>query len=77
MAHAKFTTFGGLVVTVDILDKDGNGWLRLTASGEGAAAAQASELNAKLSPWVYVVSSYKAKTLQTKLADLLEPQKPS
>jgi hypothetical protein len=77
VSHAKFTTFEGLVVTVDILDKDGNGWLRLTASGEGAAATQASELNAKLSPWVYVVSSFKAKTLQTKLADLLEPQKPS
>lgn len=77
VAHAQYIDFDGLTLTFDILQKGDTAWLRIVASGQGAAAANAAALNAKLSPWVYSVAPYAAKAMQTKLADLLAPAKPS
>ena len=76
-ATARYTGFDGLTVTVTETQKDGTDWVRLAASGEGDAAAKAAELNAKFSPWVFSVATYKAKALTTKLTDLLADNKGS
>jgi hypothetical protein len=77
VSRAEFATFDGLVVKVALFDRDGKNWARLEASGTGDAEKQAALLNAKLSPWVFAIQEYKAKSLRTKLADVTEAQKPS
>lgn len=77
ISEAKLTGFNGLVVTVDLADKDGKSWARFQASGTGDAATQAAELDAKLKPWVFALAEYKLKSLRTKLDDLIETPKPS
>jgi hypothetical protein len=77
VTHAEFTSFDGLTVTVDLVDKNGASWARLAAGGTGAAATRAADLNARWSEWVYAIPSYQAGLLKTKLAALLEPAKPS
>lgn len=77
VAHAEYTSFDGLAVKVDLVEKDGTNWVRLQASGSGDAVKQATELNAKLTPWVFAVASFKANALKTKLADLVETPKGS
>jgi len=77
VSHAEFTTFDGVVVKVALFDQDGKNWARLEASGTGDAEKQAALLNAKLSPWVFAIQEYKAKSLRTKLADVTEAPKSS
>lgn len=77
LAHARYESFSGLVVTLDLVDRGGTTWMRAHATGTGASAAQAKALDARLAPWVYALAPYKAKTLETKMADLVETPKPS
>lgn len=74
---AQFVSFNGLTIAVELADKDGVSWARFTASGSGDAGKQASDLNATLAPWIYALSSAKAKTLRDKLDDLVETPKAS
>jgi hypothetical protein len=76
-ATARYTTFDGLEVAVDLVEKDNTSWLRLKASGSGEAEAKAKEINARAEGWVYAVAPYKANALKTKLADVLEAPKGS
>jgi hypothetical protein len=73
VSHAEYTTFDGLTVDIALLDKDGKHWVHLTAHGTGDAEKKGAELNDKLSPWVYAILEYKAKLIETKLADLTAP----
>lgn len=77
VSTARFTTFDKLTMTVELADKDGLSWARFAAAGTGDAEKQAADLNATLSPWIYALSSSKAKTLRDKLDDLLETPKAS
>ncbi|HZB90508.1 MAG TPA: DUF4340 domain-containing protein [Stellaceae bacterium] len=77
VAHAVFTSFGGMVVKVALFDKDGKSWARFDVVGSGAAEKAAEALEAKLSPWVYAIPDWKAKSMRTKLADVTAPPKPS
>ncbi len=77
LAHAEVTTYDGLTIKAALLEKDGKTWARFEASGSGEAQKQASELNAKLSRWVYALEPGKAKALTTKLADVVAPPKAS
>jgi hypothetical protein len=77
VAKAQFVSFTGLTVAVELADKDGVSWARFVASGSGDAEKQAADLNATLGPWVYALSSAKAKTLRDKIDDLVEAAKPS
>jgi hypothetical protein len=77
IAKAQFVSFSGLTVDIDLADKDGKSWARFAVSGSGDAAKQAAELKARLSPWIYALSSDKAKTLREKLGDLVETPKAS
>lgn len=73
----RFVSFSGLTIAVDLAEKDGKSWARFTATGDGAAAKQAADLNAKVSPWVYALSSSEAQTLRDKIGDLVESAKAS
>jgi hypothetical protein len=74
---ASLTTFDGLTVNVRLLDKDDVHWAALSASGSGAAEAEAKGINDKVQRWTYAIPSYKATQLKMKLADMLEPAKGS
>ncbi len=76
VTHAQFTAFNGVVLNVDLADKDGLSWVKFAATGTGDGEKVAADLNAKLSPWVYALSSFKAKTLREKLDDLVEAPAP-
>ena len=77
VSTARFTTFNKLTMTVEVADKDGVSWARFKADGTGDAEKPAADMNATLSPWIYALSSSKAKTLRDKLDDLLEAPKAS
>ena len=74
---ASFTTFDGLTVDVRLVERDKIDWIAVSATGSGATEAEAKQIDDKVSRWTYAIPSYKAKTLETKLADLLEPAKGS
>jgi uncharacterized protein DUF4340 len=74
---ASFTTFDGLTVDLRLLDGDNTHWVAVSASGSGAAEAEAKEIDGKVSRWTYAIPSYKATALKTKLSDLLDPAKGS
>jgi hypothetical protein len=74
---ASYTTFDGLTVTVKSFRHDNKDWVVLAATGTGKAADEAKKLDGRVGHWVYAIPSYKAKMIETKLADLLEPPKGS
>jgi Domain of unknown function (DUF4340) len=74
---ASYTTFDGLTVNVKLFQHDSKNWLAVTATGAGKAADEAKKIDARVSRWVYAIPSYKAKMIETRLADLLEPPKGS
>jgi len=77
VAHARFTTFDGLTVTLDIADQGKTSWVRIIATGSGAAAAKAQAINAKVHGWLFAFPDYKTGLFKTTLAGLIEPAKPS
>lgn len=76
-ATAKFTTFDGMVLTVQVTDKDKTSWVHVAAAGTGAAEKPAADLTARLGPWSYAIGPYPAGQLRAKLGDLLEQPKGS
>lgn len=76
-AHARYTTFDGLTVTLDIADEGKKSWVRISASGAGAAAKRAAAINAKTKDWLFAFPDYKTALFKTTLAGLIEPAKPS
>jgi hypothetical protein len=77
LVSAGYTSFDGLTVTVKLFERDNANWIAISATGSGAAEAEAKQIDDKVSHWVYAISTYKANMLKTKLADLLEPAKGS
>jgi Domain of unknown function (DUF4340) len=77
VTSASYTTFDGLSVDVKLFQHDNKDWIALTAAGPGKAAPEAKKIDDRVSRWVYAIPGYKAKMMQTKLADLLEPAKGS
>ena len=76
IATATYKTFDGLTVQATILKQGEADWMTLgatAAEGNDKAQDEAKTLNAKWSPWVYGIPSYKANALRTKLADVLAP----
>jgi hypothetical protein len=77
VATARYETFDGLVVSLVLFNLDGHDWARIDATGTGAAAKKATDLEAKLEPWLFGLPSFKTKLLQTKLDDVVETPKGS
>jgi len=74
---ASFTTFDGLTVDLRLTERDKNNWVAISASGSGAAEAEAKKIDDKVSRWTYEIPGYKANLLKTRFADLVEPAKGS
>jgi Domain of unknown function (DUF4340) len=77
VATAAYTTFDGLTVDLRIVEKDKTDWIAIAAKGSGKAAPEAKKIEARVTGWSYAIPSYKAGLINTKLADLIEPQKGS
>ena len=77
VAHAEYTGFDGRTVKLTLVQQDGKTWAKVEANGSGDADKPAAELNARLAPWVYALPDYKAKALETKLADVVGAPKGS
>ena len=74
---ASFTTFDGLTLDLRLIERDKTNWIAISAAGSGPAEAEAKKIEDKVSHWAYALPAYKANLLKTKLADLIEPAKPS
>ena len=74
---ASYKMFDGLTVNVKLFQHDNKDWISLAATGNGKAGDEAKKLDGQVGRWVYEIPSYKAKMIETKLADLLEPPKGS
>lgn len=74
---ASYTTFDGMTLNVKLFRHDNQSWVALAATGTGKAATEAKNLDKGVSHWVYAIPAYKAKMLETRLADLIEPPKGS
>ncbi len=74
---ASYTSFDGLTVSLKLFQHDNKNWIALAASGAGKAAAEAKTIDSRVERWVYAIPSYKAKMMETKLADLIAPPKGS
>ncbi len=73
----RFHTWDGLTVTVTLLPKDKETWVKIEAAGDGPAAAQAKQIAARTAGWVYKIPDYKRDKLLAKLDDLVQdPPKP-
>lgn len=77
VTNASFTTFDGLAVEIRMFEYDKANWVAISATGSGAAEAEAKKIDEKVLPWTYAIPGYKANLLKTKLPDLLEPAKGS
>ena len=77
VSHAQFVAFNGETIAIDLADKDGKSWAKITATGNGDGAKAATDLSIKVSPWIYALPSEKAKTLRDKMDDLVEAPKAS
>ena len=74
---SRYTTFDGLTVDLRLIERDKSNWIAISATGSGAAEAEAKKIDDKVSRWTYAIPAYKANLLKTKLADLVEPAKGS
>jgi Domain of unknown function (DUF4340) len=74
---ASYTTFDGLTVDLKLFQHDTRDWVVVAATGAGKAAREAKKITERVRHWVYMIPSYKAKMMETKLADLLAPAKGS
>jgi hypothetical protein len=68
---ASYHTFGGLDVRLTLFDHDKHSWITVAASGSGKDAAEAKEIDGRVSGWSYRIPSYKALPMRKTLADLL------
>ena len=74
---ASYTTFDGLTVAVKLFPHDNKNWIAFAAPGSGKSRRRGEKDRRPGRRWVYAIPSYKAKMMQTKLADLLEAPKGS
>jgi len=76
-ATASYTTFDGLTIDLRLVERGKTDWIAIAATGSGKAAAEAKQIEERVSGWSYAIPSYKATMIKTKLADLIEPKKSS
>jgi hypothetical protein len=87
VTRAKIGTFDGLLISVDMVEKEGDTWARFAASQAPAAAAAApgegglgdleseiAEINARVGGWAYKMNEWNARSLKVKLAEFLEEE---
>jgi hypothetical protein len=77
-ATDRFVTKDGMTVTLTLLPKDSETWVKIEASGAGDAAAPAKTIAQRTAGWLYKLPDYKRDKLMSKLDDLVQdPPKPA
>ncbi len=77
---AEYQTFDGLKISTLVLEKDGLYYAKFSVVSEptnaetGTVKDEASTLNAKLSPWIYVIPKTKYDLMVKKMSDLIKPE---
>ncbi len=74
---ASYTTFDGLTVDVKLFQHDSKDWLAVALPAPAKRQPRQRKSTTGSKRWVYAIPSYKAKMMETKLADLLAPPKGS
>jgi hypothetical protein len=69
---ARFETFDGLVIEVNVYTIDDKSLVTFNASADESLAEQAAELNSRLGSWVYSLPSFKSEQLGKRLSDFLK-----
>jgi hypothetical protein len=79
--RVRFETFDGLVLDIDLVNRDGGTWMRMTPDTTDQASAdvkaRATEIARRTDGWAYRVAEWRFSPLQKPLDDWLEPDKPS
>jgi hypothetical protein len=73
---AHFETFDGLVGDLTIYKQDGH-WVTVAAKGEGASTGKADEIAKRTGGWAYKIADARAATLESKMSDLIQEEKPA
>lgn len=68
----KLAAEGGLAVTFQVVPAGEDGWLSLSATGEGDAKKAADALNARTVGWQFKIPKWKVQQLTRRAADVLE-----
>ena len=76
LGHSTFTTTDGLALNVTVNQSGNEIWARFAAAGDGAAKANAEQLQKKLAGWAYELGGWKEKALVPAMEDLKAPQPP-
>ena len=73
-ATDRFIAKDGMVVTLSLLPKDAETWVRIAATGDGMAADPARDIAKRTAGWLYKLPDYKRDKLLSKLDDLVQDQ---
>lgn len=73
LGTARIQAKDGLVVVVTVFKSGKQIWIRLAATGEGAAGAEAAALNKRTAGWSFQVGEWKEAAFVPRLADLAAP----
>jgi hypothetical protein len=77
-ATDRFVAKDGMVVTLTLLPKDSETWVKIEATGAGIAADPAKEIARRTTGWLYRLPDYKRDKLLSKVDDLVQdPPKPA
>jgi hypothetical protein len=79
----QFRTFDGLLVMVQLTDKDGASWARIAASpapeepnpGPGIID-EAAQINSRVDGWIFALPAYKSSVMKTTMLDLIRDGRP-
>lgn len=69
-----FETSDGLEISVRSESIDSEVWISLSAFADGDAAAEAEEINQRVSGWLYRIPEYKANMLRRSWQDILQAE---
>lgn len=73
IARVTMRTADGLVIAGELIDRGGRKWLKLIAQGDGAAANEAQQVNARAAAWAYGLSTLDYEGLAPPLSALTQP----
>jgi hypothetical protein len=81
--HLEFRTFDGLIIMMQLADKDGRTWTRIAAAVDPAAgevspeiAEEAARINSKCSRWAFALPAYKTSVMKVTMDDLIQDGRP-
>jgi hypothetical protein len=81
--HLEFRTFDGLLVMIQLADKDGRTWARIAAAVDPAAndvspevVQEVAQITERTSRWAFAIPEYKTSVMKVTMIDLLQDGRP-